>query len=85
MPTILRKDGFEIMIYTDDHEPEHVHIHKAGKELIVNLGGEKTPISIREVIGMSKKDTRKAVSIVHNHQDYLLQRWSEIHGRLANE
>ncbi|MBM3236455.1 DUF4160 domain-containing protein [Candidatus Poribacteria bacterium] len=80
MPTVLREDGFEFMVYTNDHEPEHVHAHKAGKEVVINLGSEVSPVSIREVIGLSKKDTRKAVRIAQKHQDYLLGRWREIHG-----
>jgi hypothetical protein len=36
MPTVLRKDGFEFMIYTDDHEPAHVHVFKGeGKAKII--------------------------------------------------
>ena len=80
MPTVLREDGFEFMIYTNDYEPEHVHAHKAGKAVIINLGSENTPVSIREVIGIPKKDTRKAVGIVQKHQTYLLEKWGEVHG-----
>lgn len=80
MPTVLREDGFEFMLYTHDHEPEHVHVHKAGKEVVINLSDENTPVSIREVIRMSKKDTRKAVSIAQKYQAYLLEKWREIHG-----
>lgn len=80
MPTVLREDGFEFMIYTNDHEPEHVHAHKAGKEVIIDIVSENTPVSIREIIRMSKKDTRKAVTIAQKHQIYLLEKWREIHG-----
>ena len=29
MPTVLRRDGFDVMIYTHDHAPAHVHVWKA--------------------------------------------------------
>jgi Domain of unknown function (DUF4160) len=40
MPTGLRQDGFDVMIYTDDHPPAHVHVFKAGEEIIIDLGDE---------------------------------------------
>ena len=30
VPTILRANGFEIRIFTNDHKPAHVHGYKAG-------------------------------------------------------
>jgi hypothetical protein len=80
MPTVLRQDGFDVMIYTDDHPPAHVHVRKAGGEVVINLGDDETPPSIREVHGMKKQDTRKAVIIVEDNQVYLLSMWGEIHG-----
>jgi histidinol phosphatase-like PHP family hydrolase len=38
MPTILRQDGFAICINTDDHEPPHVHVFKAGVEVKNRVG-----------------------------------------------
>lgn len=80
MPTMLRQDGFQFRIYTDDHEPMHVHVFKAGEELIINLGDERTPVSVRENLGMSRKDERKALVIAGDNQEYLIERWREIHG-----
>jgi hypothetical protein len=54
MPTVLREDGFELMIYTNDHQPAHVHVHKAGAEAVIELD----PVFLRDVIGMSKKNAR---------------------------
>lgn len=60
MPTIIRRDGFQVVIWTNDHEPMHVHIFKAGGELAVNLGDSNTAVSVRDNFGMSNKDERKA-------------------------
>lgn len=35
MPTVLRKDGFNFVIYPDDHEPMHMHVKQAGKEVVI--------------------------------------------------
>jgi len=63
MPTVLREGGFEVVIYTNDHPPTHVHVFNTDGEAIINLGDEDTLPSLREVIGMKKKDVRKAFAI----------------------
>jgi len=81
VPGVLRQDGFNFMIYTDDHEPMHTHVKKAGKEVVINLGDEKTKPYIRENKGMSLKDRRKALQIAGERQGDLIEKWREIHGR----
>lgn len=76
MPTVLRKDGFAVMIYTQDHIPAHVHIWSAGGEILINI----ISFEIIKVEGMSRRDSAKAVEIVEANQEYLLGRWHEIHG-----
>jgi hypothetical protein len=79
MVTVLREAGFRFVIYTDDHEPAHVHVIGDG-ELKVALGhGEALPELVR-VIGMKAGDRRKAMDIVRANQSMLLARWQEIHG-----
>lgn len=80
MPTIYRKDGFEILIYTNDHTPSHVHVFKAEGEVVINLGNENTPPQIRDNIYMNKKDERKALLIVAENQELFLAHWRRIHG-----
>lgn len=80
MPTVLRKNGFDFLIYTNDHLPGHVHIFKAGKETIIDLGTADKAPTIREIVGMNRKDVVKALQLVFEYQDYLLAKWKEIHG-----
>ena len=81
MPSVIRQDGFVFMIYTDDHEPMHTHVKKAGKEIIINLGNENTKPYVRENKGMSLNDRRRALQIAAEQQDRLIEEWREIHGR----
>ncbi len=81
MPTVLSEDGFDMMIYTRDHPPPHVHGWKAEAEVIVNLGDEQTKPWVRGNNGASQKNERKALRIVSEHQDFLLQEWERIHGK----
>lgn len=71
MPTIIRKDGFRIVIYPNDHIPSHVHVLKNSGEVRIDLGSLeplKTP-SLMSVIGeISDKDIAKALSLVQKHQ-----------------
>lgn len=79
MPTVLRQEGFEVRIYFDDHEPPHVHVIKAGEEIVVNLGDETTKPWIRENKGMRQKDMRGALRIVAEYQPHLIAEWRRIH------
>ncbi len=80
MPTILRQNGFEIVIRTHDHEPPHVHVFRGGTEVIINLGiGAGFP-AIRDVNGMSRQNVRRAFEIAVQNNGMFLRRWREIHG-----
>ena len=68
------------MIYTRDHPPAHVHVWKAGTQVLINLGDEQTRVSVRENRGMSAKHILKVLLIVAAEQAYLLEKWREIHG-----
>ena len=78
MPTILRQDGFEVMVLTNDHRPAHVHIFKAEGEVVIHLGSKMTPPRVRVNIGMSRADERRALVIVGEHQVELLREWSSV-------
>ncbi len=80
MPTVLRKDGFDFMIYLLDHDPPHTHVWKGGKEVIINLGDENYAPYVRENNGMSNKDKKKALKIAAENQDFLIAEWERLHG-----
>ena len=82
MPTIVRQDGFRIVIYPNDHLPAHVHVVKGDGEVRIDLGREEplTLPSLMSVMGkISDKDIAKALCLVKEHQIDLLAKWSEIH------
>jgi hypothetical protein len=75
VPTVLREGGFNVRIYTRDHEPPHVHCWKDDGELVIELD----PIGIRENQGMSRGDARRVLAIVAAHQPFLMAQWRRIH------
>jgi Domain of unknown function (DUF4160) len=81
MPTILKKDGFRIVIYPNDHLPSHVHVLKSGSEVRIDLGSKEAEPSLISIFGdISDKDVVKALDLVKEHQANLLSKWREIHG-----
>lgn len=68
--------GFSVMIYTQDHLPAHVHIWRAGGEIVINI----TTLEVTRVEGISRRDSTQAVRIVEENREFLLERWHEIHG-----
>jgi hypothetical protein len=80
MPTILKKSGFSVRIYLNDHEPAHVHVIKADGEArikIKNEDGEPEWLSVSQK--MSDKDANRALEIVKEHQSELLEQWWKYH------
>jgi hypothetical protein len=76
MPTVLRQDGFEFVIYPNDHTPMHVHVFKGDGEAKINL----SPVTVVAAWSLGKSDTRKAKRLTVENQDYLIEKWREIHG-----
>lgn len=64
------------MIYTNDHLPAHAHAWRAGDEIVINIAS----LEIIRVEDMSRRNAAKAIEIVEANQEYLLERWHEIHG-----
>lgn len=79
MPTVLREAGLRIVIYTDDHPPPHVHISGDGETKIALIGQDGSPAVVR-IIGADRRESRRALEIVREKRDYLLERWKGIHG-----
>lgn len=75
MPTVLREEGFAIVVYPNDHLPYHVHVIKAESEAKINLD----PVEV-VTNRMKPQDLRKALKIVITHQAKLIEKWKEIHG-----
>ena len=76
MPTIIKQDGFRVVIWPNDHLPPHVHVFKRDAEVKIAL---LEPIVFNVEGQISNKDLVKALNLVIEHQIKLLQRWKEIH------
>ncbi len=75
MPTIVNQEGFRVTIFYNDHPPAHAHVLKEGKKARVYLD----PVSLWDT-NMRPADAKRAVEIVAESRDTLLEKWREIHG-----
>ncbi|MGA7156444.1 MAG: DUF4160 domain-containing protein [Acidobacteriaceae bacterium] len=82
MPTVLRVDGYQIMIYVDDHLPAHVHVLARGCELVVNLNCSAAFVSVRNNDGFKNPEIARIMRLVQSHRDHLCTAWRELHGNL---
>jgi hypothetical protein len=78
VPTVLRMDGFRVVVFLPprEHPPAHVHVRNADGEAIITLD----PVLVREAAGMSNADIVRAVRIAQKHRGELMREWRKHHG-----
>lgn len=81
MGTLLRLGEFRFWIWSNDHNPPHVHAENGRGEVRILLGDESTAPEIDEN-RMSVRDARRALRIVAARQEEFLVEWREIHGKV---
>ena len=64
MPTVHRAGGLRIVVFLNDHEPEHVHAIGSGGEAKIDLGQDGAPPRLVWVKGLSRTDTQFAINEV---------------------
>ena len=80
MPTVLQLDGLRVVIYPNDHRPEHVHAIGGGGEAVFNLRCPKGPPELRENFGFARPRLERIIDELTNHVAVLCQEWRRIHG-----
>ncbi len=81
MPTVLRANGFRVVIYPPqrEHGPPHVHVYAGdGEAKILIPMGDEDP-TVEEVRGMREDLALRACRLIANHTEFLLARWRELH------
>jgi hypothetical protein len=74
-PVVLRKGKYEVVIYTQDHAPAHVHVQSAEKEARIALD----PVEVLKNWGFKPGEIRAILKLIQTHQQELLEKWKEIH------
>ena len=79
MVTVYREAGFRFVIFSDDHEPAHVHVvgNALAKVSLVGAGGSPELVYSG---GFKQGDVRKFMEIIRRQRALLLKKWKDIHG-----
>lgn len=80
MPTILRRKGWAVVIPTADHPPPHVHVQRPGMDVKVDLVGPDGLPCVVRIRGAPDHEAWRALAIVYEHQQLLLDAWRDHHG-----
>jgi hypothetical protein len=80
VPTILRFRGFNILIYTGDHGPAHVHAKGGGVEATFNLNCESGAVALRERKGTTATEEAALARFIAEKRDILCSAWEAMHG-----
>ena len=75
----MREAGFDIVIYTADHRPAHVHVFKGDAQAKIRVTDGTVELIL--VMGMRRSDVRKAVELVAKHYDAICEAWKKIYGQ----
>ncbi len=73
MPTVMRKDGYRFFFFSDEHDPEHIHIEKG--ESYVRIEIESMKVTHRYKI--SSKEVNRLIKLVEQHKTELMEAWNE--------
>ncbi len=80
MPTVLRIGGLRVVVYPNDHRPEHVHVIGQGHEAVFELNGKKQTVTLRENYGFTRRDLARIERELLKSLTVLLSEWEGIHG-----
>ncbi len=81
MPTIVRFAGFRVVIYPNDHRPDHVHVIGKGVEAVFEVNCPNGEIDLRENYGASRTDVSRVRRQLKKFQREICEAWQEIHGK----
>lgn len=81
MQTVLRANGFRVVIYPPqrEHGPPHVHVYAGGGEakILIPLGDEEP--TLERARGMREDLAWRACRLIADHAEFLLAKWSGLH------
>ena len=74
MPQLFTVFGFRFMFYSNDHEPIHVHVVKAGAEARFQVEPE---VQLLDNSGLKPAELKLAESLVEENKEMIIARWNE--------
>lgn len=73
MPTVLKIDGFRFFFFSNEHEPEHIHIEKGNMYARIELG----TLKVTDSYNVNSKDLKKMIELIEKNENKLKGAWNE--------
>jgi len=77
MAVVALVDGYEVRVYTRDHPPPHVHVHKGSARIKISIGPEVAYMSHKG--SPTTRELRRAIDLVADHVTDCLELWRRYH------
>lgn len=78
MSEIFRAFGLIFVIFSDDHDPPHVHVFHGRETCKISLDG--LTVAAKPRCTLSKTNLRKALRLTAENHLLFLREWERIHG-----
>lgn len=82
MAEVFRTDGCVVKVFSDDHQPAHVHVSSAEQEIKIDISG---PVAVVLESGKKRRQsadakfTRQALQLVEGRLAEVKAAWEAIH------
>lgn len=80
MPTVLRIDGLQVVIWPNDHQPAHMHVKGGGGEAVFNLDCPDGPPELRESYSFKLAEVNRIEDALVDAIATLCAQWRTIQG-----
>ena len=80
MPALFNVLGHNVVIYTHDHRPAHVHVEGPDGSCVFQLNCPLGPLSLRETRGLALARVRRLARGIEHAIGRLCAEWERIHG-----
>lgn len=77
MPTVLTVAGLRLRIYTQDHQPPHIHVIGAEGAAKLTIGEHP---KVMENRGLRPAEVRLALATISVEAERLMDVWRQYHG-----
>lgn len=78
MSEIFRAFGLVFVIFSDDHDPAHVHVFHGRETCKISL--EELRVAAKPRCTLSKINLRKTLLLAAENRLLLVREWEKIHG-----
>lgn len=73
MPTLFRLFGFIFKFYSNEHEPIHIHVEKAGSSAKYSIA----PVELVVNNGFKPAELKLIESIIEENQEVIAEHWNK--------